>query len=142
MDIMWNGKSPKMSFLFLWSAGILFVFAIPLVLGWFSLAVNREKMKPEIWMTIYGCAILLYVVVAINLGFISMTKDLPSALQGEFAQISGSVQIVKNTDSTQTVKVNGIQFEIPKNAFKAVNANAEYIFIYLPNSRYVIDIIN
>jgi len=140
--ILWDGKNPRMSFMFSCSAGVLFVFAIPLVLGWFSLAVNKDKMNPKVWLAIYSAAILVYLVIAISLGFIGMIKDLPLAIREEYSRISGSAQIVMSNNSSQVVKVQGIQFDLPKDLFNVVTASEEYTLFYLPNSKYVIDIIN
>jgi len=42
---------------------VLFPFAIPLVLGPVSLAVKRDKIKPKIWLIIYGIAVVVYLIL-------------------------------------------------------------------------------
>ena len=50
---------------------VLFPFAIPLVLGPLSLAVNKDKFKPKTWLIIYGIAVVVYLVLlAIGIHFL------------------------------------------------------------------------
>ena len=53
----------------------LLPFAIPLMLGPFSLAVKRDKIQPKTWLIIYGIAVAVYLVVTIT----SYNFDIPFA---------------------------------------------------------------
>ena len=132
-----------MSFLFLCTMGILFPFVIPLLLGWFSLAVNKDKIKTKIWLTIYGCALLVYVVIVINFGFVNMIKDLPLVIREDYSQINGAVQTIENNQETRIFEIEGITFSIKNDSLENdIKPNENYTIIYLPNSKQVIDIID
>ena len=140
--IILTGKNPRSTFLFEWIASILFAFSIPLLLGWFSLAVKRNKIEPHIWLAIYSVALCAYLVVILILGFIGRTADLPAVIREDFSRINGSARIVKSNNSVQTIEVKGITFDLPKDTYTLVNADVEYTFVYLPQSKYVIDVVD
>jgi len=137
-----SNKDQRMGFILLWSDFVLFFFAIPIVFGWFSLAFNKDRIKPKVWFIIYGVALIGYIVILLNIGFIGMTKDLPLAIQEDYSQISGKVQIISNIEATRTVEVKGITFIIQKDTFNVISSDENYTFIYLPNSNSIIDIID
>lgn len=140
LDGVWGNKDQRMNFI-LWSQLVLLPFAIPIMFGWFSLAVNKEKIKPKIWLIIYGCALAGYITIIVNFGFIDMTKDLPLAIREDFSQVSGVAQVIEETGSAQTIEVSGITLDLPKNTCHKISANEEYIITYLPNSMCIIEII-
>lgn len=136
------GNDRRNEFISLCYMGVVMIFAIPLLFRSFSLAYNKDKIKPQIWLIIYGIAVLVYVVIAINFGFVDMTRDLPLAIRKEFSQIGGSAQTIKITKSTQTIIVQGVKFSLSRDSFESPAASDSYQFVYLPNSKYVIDIID
>ena len=142
LDAIWGNGDQRMGFFLLWSDFVLIPVAIPIIFGVFSLAYNRDKLRPKAWLTIYGCVLVIYAVLLVKIGFIDMTKDLPLAIREEFSQINEVVYIIERTDSVWTVKANGVVFKLSNDAFKAISFNKEYTFIYLPNSKYVIDVID
>ena len=140
--IILSGKNPRSTFLFEWIASILIGFSVPLLFGWFSLSVNKDKLKPRIWLTIYSVAMCAYIAIILSLGFIGRTADLPAAIREDFSRIDGLVRIVKNNNSVQVIEVKGVKFDLPKDTYNSVNANIEYTFIYLSNSKYVINVLD
>ena len=142
LDAIWSNKGQRMGFILLWSDFVLFFFAIPIVFGWFSLAFNKDKIKPKVWLIIYGVALIGYIAILGNIGFVGMTKDLPLAIREDYSQINGKVKIISNIEATRTVEVKGIMFIIQKDTFNAMSSNENYTFIYLPNSNSIIDIID
>ena len=44
--------------------------------------------------------------------------------------------------SKLTIEVGDIQFDVPRSAFDTITANEQYTIVYLPNSKYVIDVID
>ena len=142
LDATWGNKGQRMSFILLWTQFVLFAFAIPIMFGWFSLVFYKDKIKPKIWLLIYGCALAGYIAMIVNVGFIEMTKDLPLAIREDFSQISGVVQIIGETGSAQTVEISGITLDLSKYTCHKINANEEYVITYLPNSMRIIEIKN
>jgi hypothetical protein len=142
IEALYGDKGQRLSFISLWIETILFIFVIPLLFGCLSLAFNKDKINPKLWLLIYGCAIILYAVIQINFGFINITKDLPLAIRENYSVISGSVQIIESNESTQIIEVGGIQFDLPNDTFSPISAYDEYTVRYLPNSKYVINIID
>ena len=142
IEVFWNDKSPRTSFICLWWDLLLFVFAIPIAFGWLSLAMNKDKINPKIWLAIFGCAVSLYIVMLINFGFVNMTKDLPLAAREEYSMINGTVRIIESNASRQIIEVEGIQFNLPKDTFNEVIEYEDYTVYYLPNSKHVINVID
>jgi hypothetical protein len=142
IEILWNESTPKMTFIALWVRGILFAFAIPLLLRSFSLAANRNKIAPKTWLLIYAVILFLYMIIAFNFGFHNITMDIPLAINNEFSKIDGYAEIIKNSSSAQTIDVNGIQLDLQKAFFEDVDENVKYEFHYLPHSKYVVDVIS
>ena len=140
--IILNGKNPRSTFFFEWIASVLIGFSIPLLFGWFSLSVNKDKLKPHLWLAIYSVAMCAYIVIILLFGIIGRTADLPAAFREEFSQIEGSVRIINSNNSIQSIEVKGIRFDLPKDTYNSVNTDVEYTFVYLPKSKYVIDIID
>ena len=52
------------------------------------------------------------------------------------------MRIINSNNSVQVVEVKGVRFDLPKDTYNSVNADDEYTFIYLPNSKYVIDVLD
>ena len=140
IEILWNGKSQRMSFIFLWSAGVLFVFVIPLVFRSFSLVAKMDKINPKTWLVIYGCAVLVYIVIAVMLGFINMTRDLPLAIREDYVSVEGEARVLD--EKSNKIIVASQEFTLENGKFNKAKPNESYRIIYLPNSKYVIDVIN
>ena len=142
LEAMLDNEGPRVSFFLQWGIYILIPFAIPLIFGVFSLAFNKDKFKPEIWLTVFSLALVVYLVIALDFfGLGHMTKDLPSAIRKDYSQINGIVEVIESSGTKQSVLIDGRYFEIEK-GFHAVEAGEEYTFYYLKNSRYVVDIID
>ena len=140
LEILWGNKGPREEFLNDWCSGLLIIFVIPLVFDMLSLAYNADKIKPKVWLTIYGCAVIAYLIIAIHEGFANTTKDLPLAIREEYSMVSGTAQSMYYGSKTQAIEIGDNQFDIPIEFFADVQSDEEYTILYLPNSRYVIDI--
>jgi hypothetical protein len=118
-------------------------FAVP-SLSYGFLMIRSDKWKSRTWLIVCLVALGGGVIILLYVGIIKMTADLPFAIREEYVQISGSSQIVKYTDNFLKVKVDEIEFKIPHNYFrtKPFDDSMEYTIIYLPNSKYVIDVID
>ena len=130
------------AFIATWFLGILAFLALPLFFRAFSLAYNRNKISPKIWLSIYSVMAIIYIVVIISFGFIGYTRDLPLAFRREYSSVSGEVHTVRFVNSTQRINIANLEFRLELSDFEPVNRNNTYQVIYLPNSRRVIDVID
>ena len=135
-------KGPREAFIGSWITGILIIFAIPILFGALSLAFNVDKIKPKVWLIIYSCAIVIYIIISIKLGAINIAKDLPFAVREDFSNVKGSVQILTYNETSQTIIIGGIQFNVPREFFDTIKGNEEYTIYFLPNSKTVMKIID
>ena len=71
-----------------------------------------------------------------------MTKDLPLAIREEYSTINGAAQSIFCGSKLQTIEIGDSHFDIPLKLFLTVRSGEEYTIQYLPNSMYVIDIID
>jgi len=76
------------------------------------------------------------------LGFAKTTKDLPFAWREEYSIINGTANMIDFDQSKLTIEVGDIQFNVPRSTFDTITANGQYTIVYLPNSKYVIDVID
>jgi glucan phosphoethanolaminetransferase (alkaline phosphatase superfamily) len=139
--MLMSGADQRMSFIWGWFLGITFLFVLPLFGRAISLVNYRDKISPQKWIIIYSILVVLYIIGAIGFGFINHTRDLPMAIRRDFSTIEGEVQIVRNNDSSQRVRVFNQEFDLNRQYFYDVSRNNAYRIIYLPNSRHVIDVI-
>lgn len=134
--------NPRIAFITSWFMGIITIFAIPLFFKTLSLAYNKDRIKPLVWLIIDAIATVLYIVIIITLGFVDTTLDLPLAIREEYTTIEGVPENILFTESNQKYYVNGIKFQMDCGDFNTVKKESSYLFIYLPNSNYIIDIKN
>ena len=142
LNSVFDNKGPREEFLGSWFTMILAVFIIPLMFEGCSLAANVFDLKPKTWLTIYICAVVVYAIIVIKLGFINMTKDLSLAIKEDYSVISGKVIVSVFIAGNQTIEIGDSQFVIPEKYFEVVNRKEEYTIYYLPNCKTVIEVIN
>jgi len=133
--------NPRNEFIITWFMVILGPLVLPLLLKGASLARNKDLIPPPVWMTIYSILVILYIVMMLNVDFFDHTRDMPLAFSKKFISIEGKVLNLRYTNSKQTFEVAGQTFVLQEKHFNGINADGIYKVIYLPNSKYVIDVI-
>ena len=131
---------PRTSFIGLWFFWVLFLPLIPLIPRGFSLSNNKDKISPKIWLTIYAVMVTIYVVSSLFLGIIGHTRDLPAAFRKEYVSVEGEARVLD--EKSNKIIVAGQEFTLDNGKFNKAKSSENYRVIYLPNSKYVIDIIN
>ena len=86
--------------------------------------------------------VVLYIAGSLHFGFLDHTRDLSLAFREKYVSIEGEVLNLNFTNSTQKVRVANQEFSLKRNTFNDVNRNNIYRIVYLPNSKYVIDVID
>jgi hypothetical protein len=124
-----------------WLGLPLLLLAFPLFGRLISLAYNRDRIPPPIWLGIYSAILVFFIIISIA-EFRDFTHDLPMALRKENISIEGEIKIIESTKSTQTIEISGKMFSLPKDTFREVTNSVKYIVFYLPRSKYVIDIVD
>ena len=106
--------------------------------GW----LTKGRMPPKIWLTIYTIVVALYSFFLLGSGHIAAARDLPLAFGSEYSSIIGEARIIDATDRTQRIRVANQRFTLYRRHFNYVTPNNTYQVNYLPNSRYVVDVID
>ena len=126
-----------------WLLGPLTLLALPLMRLPLSLVLNLYALPPKIWLIIYAIMVVLYSFFALGSDYnIAMTRDLPMAFRRNYVSIEGEAHSIRDTNSSQVVSIANKQFNLREADFNKVTRNNTYQINYLPNSRYVIDVID
>lgn len=131
----------RADFILEWFLIILLPLLFPLIGK--SITIHLAIEKPRTWLLIHGGAVLIWIFVQIfAFSFIEKTMDLSLCINRNFSTATITVQSVSSDKKTQTIKTNRDTFELKRNDFNSVIQSETYQIIYLPNSMYVIDIID
>ena len=136
------GRDQRISFISLWFLSILLLLAVPFLLGALSLACNKDKFSPKAWLAIYSVIVVLYIIGAMHFGFLDYTHDLPMAFRKDYISIEGEAQIISATRYNQVIRIANYEFILSKNVFIEISRNSGYKLYYLPNSKYVVNVIS
>jgi hypothetical protein len=105
-----------------------------------------DSWKPRTWLIVYSIVLCVVIVVAFYSGIINTMADLPLAVRKEYSYVDGTAQTIPNKTAKTTIMVDGVRFELSGDDFYTWsfydNKEVEYTVIYLPNTKYVIDIID
>ena len=137
----WNDGSRRASFMMEWSWFFLFPLILPIMGRNISIRLAIEK--PRIWVMIQGAIALIWILVQVfAFSFIERTMDLQLCINRNYSAITVTAQTVSSSKNAQTVVVGEDTFKLKNKNFYSVTQGETYKIIYLPNSKYVIEMIS
>ena len=145
--IIGNNSNQYNKFISDWLLAPMMFLALPMLGHTLSLAVNRDRIKPQIWLAIYGVMMFAFIIVLV-LSWYSVsrqTKDLSYAIRKEHLAVTGEAQKVRydgRRTTSQFCTIDNVNFEITRSAFFDVSEGEVYTVIYLPNTKFVIDMLD
>jgi len=74
--------------------------------------------------------------------FIERTMDLPLCINRDYSTTVITVQTILTNKNTQTINIEKDTFRLENRDFNAVIQGKTYRITYLPNSKYVVDIVD
>ena len=90
----------------------LALLSVPLWGGVLCLAINKDIIKPKIWLSIYAGIIALLLILSV--GYFEQVRDLPLAFQKKCASIEGKVDKVTSTEFYQNIYIENQEYNVPK----------------------------
>ena len=136
-----NDGSRRSYFLLQWSLICLFPFIIPLMGG--NMLYHLIIKNPRIWFKVYGVIVLVWILVQVLVfSFIEKTMDLPLCINRNYSTTTITVQTVSTNKNTQTIQAGRNMFKLESKEFNPVTRGKAYRITYLPNIKYVIDIVD
>ena len=148
--LTWNEKEPSSIFLFESLFPILLFLAIPSFdRPFFRLKLfEKPDIKPKVLLWVYSLIASAFIIIMIIMPFsyFDAISDFPRLIAKNYSQINqASIQIVEEDYSPSELRVmtkDGTQLRILENAFRPINVSGKYTFIYLPRTKWVMDIID
>jgi hypothetical protein len=147
-----RGGYPSSTFLFNCIIPILVLLAIPSFdKPFFKLKKNKYfDSKPNVLLLFYTVIASVWIIVLIiPLSYSNYISDLPNLINENYSQ-TGQVNIqkierydnTKNPNQLHIVTNSGTQLWIIENAFESIYIDEKYTFIYLTQTKWVMDIID
>lgn len=115
--------------------------AAPLLGRTLSLAYNKDYILPKTWLIIYS-GLIVALAFSLGIGFMNQTRDLPIAIRGDFSSVKGEAHAQHSSRVNQSFIVERQEFSLRKRHFNDIHSGYIYNVIFLPNSNYIIDIID
>ncbi|MCL2638348.1 MAG: hypothetical protein FWD48_08245 [Oscillospiraceae bacterium] len=126
------------------SSWLMFIF-FPISfsgLGFYYPAL-RKTINPKITLTIYAVMTLIWYSVGIfAFNMIEMTADMTHIISGNRHEVSGNPPKNIYNYSVETIKIQGVEVNIEGKYFQNLSVDNEYTFFYLPNTGFVVDIVD
>ena len=130
-----------------WFMVPLLFLAIPLLGHSLSLAFNKDKIKPQMWLAIYG-AMMFALLILLVFSWDSVSKqtmDLSYAFSKEHMTVAGEATNVRYSGgktASQLFTIDNENFEITRSVFLDVKDGEIYTIKYLPNTKFIIDVLD
>ena len=141
MEFVWNDGSRRSSFITKWLVCILAPLIFPLVGKSISIAFVRTK--PFIWLIVHGTATLVWIVVqSFAFSLIENTMDLSLCINRQYSMTTTTVQTVSADKNKQIIRTGIGDFRLENTDFHNATRDGAYRITYLPNSKYVIDVVD
>ena len=139
--IMLGGKDLRSHFLLENILCLSVPFAIPAV-SRLILIPTSNKFSPRVWVIKYCIILSIFLIFIIANENYKTVGDFPSLIKEEYSEITGSLQENLSANNYREICISGVELKIVKNSIYSLSSNVEYKFVYLPNSKHVIDVID
>jgi len=137
----WNDGSRRANFIIEWSWFFLVPLALPLIGK--SITIHLTMLKTRIWVIIHLSVTLIWIFAQVFVySFIERTMDLSLCINRNYSTTTITVQTVSTNRHTQTITTGRNTFRLETKDFHTVTRSETYQITYLPNSKYVINIID
>ena len=145
-----NKENPKLIFYFDCTIPLLILFAIPsLDRPFFSVEKFKIDIQPKTWLKIYSAVTSIYLLILIiPLSYFNNILDIPCLFNKNYLQINDGaianmkISYGKNLGDEITITTNGKTLRAVVDAFIPIDAKSKYTFIYLPHSKWIVDIVD
>ena len=157
MILTLDGNEPSDTFLFCCFFPVLLILCIPSFERSYriwDLAKSRKEEKVVnlnlrlVLYPIVACAIII-VIVLLPFSYSNTISDLPNLISKDYEQINEStLELFKKEYGPRTpttifiVTDTGTQLQMLGNSFEPINTDEKYTFYYLPNTGWVMDIVD
>jgi len=142
LHLVWlNDDSRRSNFII----NLIWIIFFPLYLPIFGKNIFYQLtiLKPRIWLKIHVVVTLIWILLHVfAFSFIKKAMDLPICISRNYSAIIMTVRSITEEKNSQTIKMGINKFELDSKYFFPVTQNVTYQIVYLPNSKYVIDIID
>jgi len=139
--VLWNDNSRRSSFIIFWWSVVLIPLVFP-ILGKHNYFYLNSK-KPNIWMiisiTFTICWFTLHIFAS---SFIQRTMDFFLCVNHQYTSTIIEAYNVSTNRRNQIIYAEPYIFKLDTSVFIYAKQYESYKVIYLPNSLYVIDIID
>ena len=145
--VIGNNSNQYIKFISDWLIVPMMFLALPLLGHTLSLAVNKDKIKPQIWLAVYGGMIFaLLIVLVLSWDSVSShTKDLSYAIRKEHVSVTGEAKNVRYSGgrtTSQLCTIDNLNFVIARSTFLDVTEGKTYTIAYFPNTKFMIDMLD
>lgn len=120
---------------------ISIVFSAPLMGRATSLLFKRKIMKPKKWLLLDSILMVVVFSFFCFAGFGKMLLDVPAFVTSQVQTATGLLEEI-NQGSPRKFAINNTEVQIDYHKFSAIDDSDQYTVVYLPNSKYVLDIVD